>query len=151
MFAFNHSAKFGAEVAKESARNEKIAKKSLKAKSRAYAYAPKEPMRTHCHDLGVTSYLEPDHMRTHLRGLCEKEQKEAWKARKEENRATGQKQSYSVNYRVLMPRRHYPSLGVAEPQGLFGLIQHPMPRRDARRLGVDEAARKKTLHQGLNA
>ncbi|MED6114358.1 hypothetical protein PIB30_079554 [Stylosanthes scabra] len=48
-------AKFGAEVAKESARNEKIAKKSLKAKSRAYAYAPKEPMHTHCHDLGVTS------------------------------------------------------------------------------------------------
>ncbi|MED6152325.1 hypothetical protein PIB30_090836 [Stylosanthes scabra] len=48
-------AKFGAEVAKESARNEKIAKKSLKAKSRAYAYAPKEPMRMHCHALGVTS------------------------------------------------------------------------------------------------
>ncbi|MED6196529.1 hypothetical protein PIB30_048313 [Stylosanthes scabra] len=48
-------AKFGAEVAKESARNEKIAKKSLKAKSRAYAYAPKKPMRKHCHDLGVTS------------------------------------------------------------------------------------------------
>ncbi|MED6111672.1 hypothetical protein PIB30_054488 [Stylosanthes scabra] len=45
-------AKFGAEVAKESAGNEKIAKKSLKAKSRAYAYAPKEPMRTHCHALG---------------------------------------------------------------------------------------------------
>ncbi|MED6141573.1 hypothetical protein PIB30_104812, partial [Stylosanthes scabra] len=65
-------AKFGAEVAKESARNEKIAKKSLKAKSRAYArtkgacayalpcfgryvlartgpyaYAPKGPMRMH--------------------------------------------------------------------------------------------------------
>ncbi|MED6200263.1 hypothetical protein PIB30_083385 [Stylosanthes scabra] len=33
-------AKFGAEVAKESARNEKIAKKSLKAKSRAYVNAP---------------------------------------------------------------------------------------------------------------
>ncbi|MED6171800.1 hypothetical protein PIB30_044154 [Stylosanthes scabra] len=32
---------FGAEVAKESARNEKIAKKNLKANSRAYAYAPK--------------------------------------------------------------------------------------------------------------
>ncbi|MED6174638.1 hypothetical protein PIB30_070964 [Stylosanthes scabra] len=48
-------AKFGAEVAKESARNEKIAKKSLKAKSRAYAYAPKGPMRTHCHALGVIS------------------------------------------------------------------------------------------------
>ncbi|MED6114241.1 hypothetical protein PIB30_078492 [Stylosanthes scabra] len=47
--------KFGAEVAKESARNEKIAKKSLKTKSRAYAYAPKGPMRTHCHALGVTS------------------------------------------------------------------------------------------------
>ncbi|MED6185993.1 hypothetical protein PIB30_062463 [Stylosanthes scabra] len=42
-------AKYGAEVAKESARNEKI------AKSRAYVYAPKEPLRTHCHDLGVTS------------------------------------------------------------------------------------------------
>ncbi|MED6135611.1 hypothetical protein PIB30_048212 [Stylosanthes scabra] len=48
-------AKFGAEVAKESARNEKIAKKSLKAKSRAYAYAPKEPMHTNCHALGITS------------------------------------------------------------------------------------------------
>ncbi|MED6201271.1 hypothetical protein PIB30_093261 [Stylosanthes scabra] len=48
-------AKFGAEVAKKSARNEEIAKKSLKAKSRAYAYAPKEPMRTHFHALGVTS------------------------------------------------------------------------------------------------
>ncbi|MED6187503.1 hypothetical protein PIB30_077074 [Stylosanthes scabra] len=81
----------------------------------------------------------------------EKEQKEAWKARKEKNRATGQKQSYNVNYRVLTPGRHYPRLGVAEPQGPFGLIQHPMPRRDARRLGVDEAARKRILHQGLNA
>ncbi|MED6109859.1 hypothetical protein PIB30_037427 [Stylosanthes scabra] len=50
-----YCAKFGAEVAKESARNEKITKKSLKAKSRAYAYAPKGPMRTHCHALGVTS------------------------------------------------------------------------------------------------
>ncbi|MED6185409.1 hypothetical protein PIB30_056827 [Stylosanthes scabra] len=49
------TAKFEAELAKESARNEKLAKKSLKAKSRAYAYAPKEPMRTHCHDLGVRS------------------------------------------------------------------------------------------------
>ncbi|MED6162442.1 hypothetical protein PIB30_070472 [Stylosanthes scabra] len=51
----SEKAKFGVEVAKENARNEKIAKKSLKAKSRAYAYAPKEPMRTHCHALGVTS------------------------------------------------------------------------------------------------
>ncbi|MED6138917.1 hypothetical protein PIB30_079045 [Stylosanthes scabra] len=48
-------AKFGAEVAKESVRNENIANKSLKAKSRAYAYAPKKPMRMHCHDLGITS------------------------------------------------------------------------------------------------
>ncbi|MED6210240.1 hypothetical protein PIB30_062352 [Stylosanthes scabra] len=63
-------AKFGAKVAKQSARNEKIAKSTLKAKSRAYSYAPKEPMRTHCHAFGVTSYLEPNHMRTHLRGLC---------------------------------------------------------------------------------
>ncbi|MED6224772.1 hypothetical protein PIB30_087391 [Stylosanthes scabra] len=61
----------------------------------------------------------------------EKEQKEAWKARKEENRATGQKQSYSVKYRELTPRRHYPRLGVAEPQGSFALIQHPTPMRDA--------------------
>ncbi|MED6223436.1 hypothetical protein PIB30_073929 [Stylosanthes scabra] len=81
----------------------------------------------------------------------EKEQKEAWKARKEENRATGQKQSYSVKFRELMPRRHYPRLGVAEPQGSFALIQHSTPRRDARRLGVDEAARKWSLHQDLNA
>ncbi|MED6166014.1 hypothetical protein PIB30_105012, partial [Stylosanthes scabra] len=41
--------------------------------------------------------------------------------------------------------------GVAEPQVLFSLIHHPTPRHDARRLGVDEAARKMTLHQGLNA
>ncbi|MED6141820.1 hypothetical protein PIB30_107283, partial [Stylosanthes scabra] len=63
-------AKFGVEVAKESARNEKIAKNSLEAKSRAYAYAPKELMHTHCHDLGVTSKLESDHMRMHLKGPC---------------------------------------------------------------------------------
>ncbi|MED6221850.1 hypothetical protein PIB30_058664 [Stylosanthes scabra] len=81
----------------------------------------------------------------------EKEQKETWKARKEENRATGQKQSYSVKYRELMPRRNYPRLGMAEPQGSSGLIQHPVPRRDARRLGVDEATRKWSLHQDLNA
>ncbi|MED6213831.1 hypothetical protein PIB30_097239 [Stylosanthes scabra] len=78
--------------------------------------------------------------------IKEKEQKEAWKARKEENRATGEKQSYSVNYRVLTPRCHYPRLGMAKPQGLFGLTQYPTPRRDARRLGMDEAARKRTLH-----
>ncbi|MED6222850.1 hypothetical protein PIB30_068440 [Stylosanthes scabra] len=77
-----------------------------------------------------------------LREMVEKEQKEAWKARKEENRATGQKQSYSVKYRELTPRRHYPCLGVAEPQGLFALIQHPTPKREARRLGVDEVVRK---------
>ncbi|MED6117398.1 hypothetical protein PIB30_109651, partial [Stylosanthes scabra] len=75
------------------------------------------------------------------------------KLRKQEKRKTvlQGKTDYSVNYRVLTPRRHYPCLGVAEPQGPFGLIQHPTPRRDARRLGVDEAARKRTLHQGLNA
>ncbi|MED6212684.1 hypothetical protein PIB30_085945 [Stylosanthes scabra] len=84
------------------------------------------------------------------RVTAEKEQKEAWKARKEENKATGQKQSYSVKYRELPPRRHYPRLGVAEPQGSSGLIQHPTPRRDARRLGVDEATRKWSLHQDLN-
>ncbi|MED6127314.1 hypothetical protein PIB30_086940, partial [Stylosanthes scabra] len=36
---YNFHAKFGAEVAKKSTRNEKITKKSLKAKSKAYAYA----------------------------------------------------------------------------------------------------------------
>ncbi|MED6150720.1 hypothetical protein PIB30_075183, partial [Stylosanthes scabra] len=81
----------------------------------------------------------------------EKEQKEAWKARKEENRITGQKQSYSDSNRGLTPKRDNPRLGVAEPPSPFSLIQHPTPRRDARRLGVDEAARKMTLHQGLNA
>ncbi|MED6199405.1 hypothetical protein PIB30_075644 [Stylosanthes scabra] len=53
--SLNQQAKFGAKVAKESVRNDKIAKKSLKVKSRAYVYAPKKPMRTHCHNLGVTS------------------------------------------------------------------------------------------------
>ncbi|MED6186175.1 hypothetical protein PIB30_064253 [Stylosanthes scabra] len=83
--------------------------------------------------------------------IKEKKQKEAWKARKEENRAIGKKQSYSEKYRVLTPRCHYPHLDMAELQGLFSLIHHPTPTRDARRLGVDEAARKMTLHQGLNA
>ncbi|MED6174554.1 hypothetical protein PIB30_070138 [Stylosanthes scabra] len=59
------------------------------------------------------------------------------------NRATGQKQSYSVKFRDITPGRHYPRLGVANPHGSSGLIQHPTPRRDARRLGVDEATRKK--------
>ncbi|MED6177300.1 hypothetical protein PIB30_096919 [Stylosanthes scabra] len=42
----------------------------------------------------------------------EKEQKEAWKVRKEENRATGQKQSYSNKNRVLTPRRGRASLTI---------------------------------------
>ncbi|MED6201655.1 hypothetical protein PIB30_097149 [Stylosanthes scabra] len=91
-------------------------------------------------------WIEFDLLRDKQGLSLEKEQKEAWKARKEENRATGQKQSYSVKYRELTPRRHYPRLGVAEPQGSFALIQHPTPRLDARRLGVDEAARKWSLH-----
>ncbi|MED6189685.1 hypothetical protein PIB30_098475 [Stylosanthes scabra] len=62
--------KIGAKVAKESVRNEKITKKSLEAKSSAYADAPKTDGCTHCHDLGVTSKLKPDPMRTHLRDLC---------------------------------------------------------------------------------
>ncbi|MED6162749.1 hypothetical protein PIB30_073505 [Stylosanthes scabra] len=60
------------------------------------------------------------------------------------------KQSYSVKYRVLTPRRHNPRLGVAESQGSSYLIQHPTPRRDAQRLDVDEATRKWSLHQDLN-
>ncbi|MED6213386.1 hypothetical protein PIB30_092729 [Stylosanthes scabra] len=72
----------------------------------------------------------------------EKEQKETWK---------GAKPELQYQSRVLTPRRHYPRLGVAEPPSPFSLIHHPKPRRDARRVGVDEAARKMTLHQGLNA
>ncbi|MED6114758.1 hypothetical protein PIB30_083539 [Stylosanthes scabra] len=70
--------KFRAEVAKESARNEKIAKKSLKAKSRGYAYAPKEPMRTHCHALGIMSSLEPDHMRKMKKGSLRSKKEGNW-------------------------------------------------------------------------
>ncbi|MED6114117.1 hypothetical protein PIB30_077241 [Stylosanthes scabra] len=58
-------AMIGTENAKKSARNEKITKKSLEAKSNAYAYAPKTDVRKHCHDLGVTSRLELDPVRTH--------------------------------------------------------------------------------------
>ncbi|MED6201277.1 hypothetical protein PIB30_093303 [Stylosanthes scabra] len=67
----------------------------------------------------------------------------------------GAKQSYraktELQYRGLTPRRHYPRLGVAELASPFGLIQQPMPRRDARRLSMDGAVRKLALHQGLNA
>ncbi|MED6123255.1 hypothetical protein PIB30_047410 [Stylosanthes scabra] len=64
------AAKIGVEVAKESTRNEKTIKKSLEAKSSAYAYAPKTDVRTHCHDLGGTSKLELDPMHSHLKVLC---------------------------------------------------------------------------------
>ncbi|MED6211701.1 hypothetical protein PIB30_076209 [Stylosanthes scabra] len=56
----------------------------------------------------------------------EKEQKEAWKERKEQNRATGQKQSYSNHNRGLTPRHHYPRLGVAELASYLSLIQHDL-------------------------
>ncbi|MED6109417.1 hypothetical protein PIB30_033393 [Stylosanthes scabra] len=64
------SAKIGAEVAKESARNEEITKKSLEAKFRCLCVRTKADVRTHCHDLGGTSRLEPDPMRTHQNALC---------------------------------------------------------------------------------
>ncbi|MED6162575.1 hypothetical protein PIB30_071816 [Stylosanthes scabra] len=79
-----------------------------------------------------------------LRDKQGKEQKEAWKARKRKTELKEQKQSYSTNPECSR-------LGVAEPPSPFSLIHHPMPRHDARRLGVDEAARKMTLYQGLNA
>ncbi|MED6161172.1 hypothetical protein PIB30_058233 [Stylosanthes scabra] len=60
-------AKIRKEVAKNSARNEKITKKSLEVKSSAYAYIPKTDVRMHCHDLGGTFRLEPDPMRMHLK------------------------------------------------------------------------------------
>ncbi|MED6128007.1 hypothetical protein PIB30_093490 [Stylosanthes scabra] len=96
-------------------------------------------------------WIEFDLLRDKQGLSLEKEQKEAWKARKEENRAIGKKQSYSVKFRELTPRLHYPCLGVAEPHESSGLIQHPTPRREARRLGVDEATQKRSLHQELNA
>ncbi|MED6188426.1 hypothetical protein PIB30_085837 [Stylosanthes scabra] len=49
--------------------------------------------------------------------------------------------------RALTPKRHYPCLGVAEQAFTLSPIQHSMPRRDARRLGVDGAARGLALHQ----
>ncbi|MED6177695.1 hypothetical protein PIB30_100522, partial [Stylosanthes scabra] len=61
------------------------------------------------------------------------------------------KQSYRNQNRGLTPRRHYLRLGIAELASYLSLIQHPTPRRDARRLGVDGSARKLTVHQGLNA
>ncbi|MED6178462.1 hypothetical protein PIB30_107860, partial [Stylosanthes scabra] len=57
----------GEEVAKESARNEEITKKILKAKFRSLCVSTKADVRTHCHDLGGTSRLEPDPMHTHQR------------------------------------------------------------------------------------
>ncbi|MED6221884.1 hypothetical protein PIB30_059111 [Stylosanthes scabra] len=56
----------GAEVAKESARNEEITKKSLEAKFRGLCVRTKADVHTHCHDLGCTSRLEPDPMHLSL-------------------------------------------------------------------------------------
>ncbi|MED6112975.1 hypothetical protein PIB30_066724 [Stylosanthes scabra] len=86
-----------------------------------------------------------------LRDKQGKRAKGSLESKKEENIVKGAKTELQYQPRVLTPRRHYPCLGVAEPPSLFGLIQHPTPRHDARRLGEDEAARKRTLHQGLNA
>ncbi|MED6152914.1 hypothetical protein PIB30_096470 [Stylosanthes scabra] len=86
-----------------------------------------------------------------LRDKQGKRAKGSLESKKEENRVKGAKRELQYQSRVLTPRRHYPRLGVAEPPSPFSLIHHPTPRRDARRLDVDEAARKRTLHQGLNA
>ncbi|MED6224583.1 hypothetical protein PIB30_085451 [Stylosanthes scabra] len=53
------SAKIGAEVDKESARNEKIMQKSLEAKSSAYAYTPKTDVLTLCHGYGLKCADDP--------------------------------------------------------------------------------------------
>ncbi|MED6214977.1 hypothetical protein PIB30_108697 [Stylosanthes scabra] len=94
-------------------------------------------------------YIYNDLLNLHL--LVEKRAKGSLQRKKEENRVIGSKTELQYHSRVLTPRLHYPRLGVAEPPSPFSLIHHPMSRRDARRLGVDEAARKMTLHQGLNA
>ncbi|MED6152352.1 hypothetical protein PIB30_091177, partial [Stylosanthes scabra] len=62
--------KIGAEVTEDSARNEKITKKILEVRFRAYAYASVIDVRTHCHVLRGTSRLEPEPMRTHLKIPC---------------------------------------------------------------------------------
>ncbi|MED6188266.1 hypothetical protein PIB30_084314 [Stylosanthes scabra] len=85
-----------------------------------------------------------------LRDKQGKRAKGSLESKKEENRVKGAKTELQYQSRVLMPRCHYPRLGVVEPPSPSSLIQHPTPRRDARRLGVDEAARKMTSHQGLN-
>ncbi|MED6165812.1 hypothetical protein PIB30_103153 [Stylosanthes scabra] len=69
---------------------------------------------------------------------------------KQENRGTEKIELQEQN-RALTPRHHYPRLGVAEIASILSPIQHSMPRRDARRLGVNGAARELALHQGLNA
>ncbi|MED6153200.1 hypothetical protein PIB30_099394 [Stylosanthes scabra] len=86
-----------------------------------------------------------------IREILGKRAKGSLESKKEENRVKGAEKELQYQSRVLTPRRHYPRLGVAEPPSPFSLIHHPTPRRDARRLGMDEAARKMTLHQGLNA
>ncbi|MED6163129.1 hypothetical protein PIB30_076866 [Stylosanthes scabra] len=58
-------------MAKEGARNEEITKKSLEAKFRCLCVRTKVDVRRHCEDLGGTSKLEPDPMRTHQNTLCE--------------------------------------------------------------------------------
>ncbi|MED6213769.1 hypothetical protein PIB30_096583, partial [Stylosanthes scabra] len=59
-------AKIGPKVAKERARNEKITKK-LEGQIQCLCVRTKTDVHTHCHDLGGTSKLEPDPMRTHLK------------------------------------------------------------------------------------
>ncbi|MED6177898.1 hypothetical protein PIB30_102481 [Stylosanthes scabra] len=69
---------------------------------------------------------------------------------KQENRGTEKTELQEQN-RALTHRRHYPRLGVAELASILSPILHSTPRRDARRLGVNGAARKLALHQGLDA
>ncbi|MED6175339.1 hypothetical protein PIB30_077387 [Stylosanthes scabra] len=45
-------------------------KKRLEAKFRFLCVCTKADVRTHCHDLGDMSRLEPDPMRTHQNTLC---------------------------------------------------------------------------------
>ncbi|MED6125815.1 hypothetical protein PIB30_072203 [Stylosanthes scabra] len=72
------------------------------------------------------------------------------KLRKQEKRGT-EKTKLQEQNRALTPRRHYPCLGVAELASILSPIQHSTPRRNARCLGMNGAARKLALHQGLDA
>ncbi|MED6127615.1 hypothetical protein PIB30_089736 [Stylosanthes scabra] len=99
-------------------------------------------------DVGLIASREPESL---LQIKRRKSAKGSLESKKRAKQSYMSKTELQEQSRPLTPRRHYPRLGMAELASPFSPIQHSMPRRDARRLGVDGAARKLALHQGLNA